>query len=263
MRYLLGVESWEVSRNRIQQNAGPISWDDWERRDSDARLWRRSRQWKAGDVRPLENPPPIRVEAGGGMDEGFPGVVSLMGLVVPQPIANMAHAETVRTALQEGADPVGIAFPAPPYPFNVHVSNDHRRGCTIVSEDPNIIISDIEWGQEKGFAVTVKFRKASPVLTVMAVGGRYIIRNGVHRALGFLLAGWSEIPAFILPVARWPHSEGLFGEEIVMDPSPPTVSDCLNERLYGDLDWRTRTRMWRVVVDEFAVPLGGEFDDTR
>lgn len=263
MRYLLGAEDWELTGRRLQQNAAPLDYEAIAAaHDFTARL-RRVDVWDRGQARIMENPPAMRVESAGDLAGAYPGFVPLEGLVTPQPIVNMERAHEVAEALREGTPVVTTAFPSPPYPLEVEVSSDRHRGCTVMSEDPNIVVSDIQWSQEKGFAVTVQFRKASPVLSIMDLGDRYVIRNGVHRCVGYALAGLAEVPALIVPVRSWPPSPGLFDESVVLGDHPPRVVEFLQEGRYIDVDWRVRTRMWRVVVDEFVVPWGGDQHDTR
>ena len=256
MRYLLGVEDWSVTRRRLEHNArGGL--EGLEDRDRQVCQWRHFDPDYGGHARPLPNPPKLRIEADGPVEGGFPGLVPLLGLITPQPIVNLERAHEVADAIFAGEALVEMAFPPPPYPLEMRVSSDHHRGCTVISEDPNIVVSDVEWRQEAGFGVTVSFRKASPVLTVMEIGGRYIVRNGVHRIVGCLLAGLTEVPAFVVPMQNWPTSEGLFDERVVLGAHPPRVIEFLMTDRVVDVDWRTRQRIWRVTVDEFVVPGGG------
>ncbi len=254
MRYLLGVEDWESTVRRIRKNAEPV--DDTLLVDAyrRAQIVRQQDDWSEATGRRIEQAPDIRVEAGSESADGYPGMVTISGLVTPQPIVSMERVEQVAQEVRDGADLMAMAFPEPPYPFEVEVSSDRHKGCSIMAADPNIVVADIEWRRDPGFEVVVKFRKASPVLTVMEMSGRYIVRNGVHRIVGFAMAGIKEFPAFVVPVRSWPSSPGLFTADIVLGDFPPRIEEFLKIGRYVDVPWKSRTRMWRVIVDEFLVP---------
>jgi hypothetical protein len=61
--------------------------------------------------------------------------------------------------------------------------------------------------------------------------GRYFLRDGYHRALGFLLAGISRVPAFVTELSAIEHlvPPGMLPQGAYMGPRPPTLPDYLDD----------------------------------
>ena len=75
----------------------------------------------------------------------------------------------------------------------------------------------------------------SPFIEVAEFSGRWILRDGYHRAYGLLQAGISSVPAVIIrakTIAAVGATEPwFFGEELLLSDRPPRVVDFLEESM--------------------------------
>jgi hypothetical protein len=75
-----------------------------------------------------------------------------------------------------------------------------------------------------GFAVAV----LPSFLQVAKVQGRYVLRDGYHRAYGFLRRGISTVPAFVRSFGQFEElglPVGLLPPSVYLGERPPTLSD--------------------------------------
>src|SRR5437879_13199973 len=85
-----------------------------------------------------------------------------------------------------------------------------------------------------GFVVAV----ATSMLQVASYHGRYLLRDGYHRAYGFLSRGITRVPALVREVATFDALGlpiGLLPQDAFLGDRPPLLVDYLNDEVAADV----------------------------
>jgi hypothetical protein len=98
----------------------------------------------------------------------------------------------------------------------------------------------------------------SPFFEVAQYRERWFLRDGYHRAYSLLQAGVFRVPAVIVQ-ARTLEELGamrpwFFPEEVLFSPTPPRVTDFLDDELVLEYDRIPLIKTLRVAVEEAFVP---------
>lgn len=98
----------------------------------------------------------------------------------------------------------------------------------------------------------------SPFFEVAQYRERWFLRDGYHRAYSLLQAGVFRVPAVIVQ-ARTLEELGamrpwFFPEEVLFSPTPPRVTDFLDDELVLEYDRIPLIKTLRVTMEEAFVP---------
>jgi len=128
-----------------------------------------------------------------------------------------------------------VSLPLPTEP-HMPVQFDETRQAWIVSgANPNLRIVG-HWGGPVpdsgavGFGFLVRVNPS--YMSVANCGGRYVLRDGYHRAYGFLHRGITSVPAFVRnfgPLEDLGLPPGLLPRSAYLGDSPPTLSDYFED----------------------------------
>lgn len=159
---------------------------------------------------------------------------------------------TNRRSLAEVTLPLGA-------PTSLPIQADEAHHVfTTISRNPNLrvtgqFIAQVGDGPGLGFSVSI----SPSYLVVASYQGRHYLRDGYHRALGLLLAGVSEVPAFVrsydsiqslVPPGMLPH-EAFLGER------PPRLTDYLDDSVSVDVELPATQKM--IVVQALELATAG------
>jgi hypothetical protein len=114
-----------------------------------------------------------------------------------------------------------------------------RKVWIISAANPNLRITGQFGGELQpgtiGFGFTVGVLPS--FLQVARHHGRYVLRDGYHRAFGLLARGITEAPAFVrdFGVGQLGISEGLFPTDVYLSERPPFLSDFLEDDVSADV----------------------------
>jgi hypothetical protein len=103
-----------------------------------------------------------------------------------------------------------------------------------------------------GFVVGV----ASSFLQVARYGNRYILRDGYHRAFGFLSRGIARVPAFVREVARYEElgfPAGMLPLDSFLGDRPPTLRDYLDEDVSAEIQIPVTQKMVLIQAIELST----------
>jgi hypothetical protein len=89
--------------------------------------------------------------------------------------------------------------------------------------------------------------------------GRWMIRDGYHRAYGLLRLGISQVPCVIVKARRFDETGGgrasLFDYEKVFSERPPLLTDFLSDRFSVDVRIQAQMKIVRIKAEEYFVPI--------
>jgi hypothetical protein len=86
-----------------------------------------------------------------------------------------------------------------------------------------------------GFGFAIALQKSYP--QVAGLAGRYFLRDGYHRAYGFLAAGISKVPALVKDFATFEEvglPQGLLPQSAYLGERPPLLTDYLSDDVSVD-----------------------------
>ena len=139
-------------------------------------------------------------------------------------------------------DLVSIAAVTLPAPSTAEVPaqfDEQRKAWIITAPNPNLRITGAmngpsENGPVFGFSVAV----LPSFLQVARHHGRYVLRDGYHRAFGLLARGITRAPAFVrdFGVGALGTAAGLFATDVYLGDRPPLLSDFLDDEVAADVD---------------------------
>jgi hypothetical protein len=133
-----------------------------------------------------------------------------------------------------------LTLPEPVEGQELPVQFDETRQTWVISAaNPNLRINGHFGGQIQegvigfGFIVAV----LPSFLQVARHHGRYVLRDGYHRAYGLLARGINVVPAFVrdFGVADLGVSSGLFGTDVYLGDRPPLLPDFLDDAVAADV----------------------------
>jgi hypothetical protein len=158
-----------------------------------------------------------------------------------------------RVGTHDPDDLAGIAEVSLPrmQPQAIRAQFDPLRRCWIVaSANPNLrILSQVALRVSNAADGSLRLDdNGVPVLgfavaigeSFMQVGrfqGRYYLRDGYHRALGFLLQGITRVPVFVrdVPVAENLAPAGMLPEQSYLGTRPPQLRDYFDDAVSRDV----------------------------
>ena len=116
--------------------------------------------------------------------------------------------------------------------------DESKQTWVVSAANPNLKIvghfgGEVEGHQGFGFVVAVM----ASFLQVARHHGRYVLRDGYHRAYGLLSRDINKVPAFVrdFGVGELGLGAGLFGTDIYLGERPPRLSDFLDDTVAADV----------------------------
>jgi hypothetical protein len=118
--------------------------------------------------------------------------------------------------------------------------DENRKTWIMTAANPNLQITGRFGGELQpgvvGFGVIVAISPS--FLQVARHHGRFVLRDGYHRAYGLLARGITRAPAFVrdFGVGELGTAPGLFGTDVYLGERPPRLSDFLDNQVAADVD---------------------------
>ncbi|HUA47956.1 MAG TPA: hypothetical protein VMA77_22150 [Solirubrobacteraceae bacterium] len=174
----------------------------------------------------------------GGWEIGL--ITDLRRVIAAQPTVFVAPEDPVEPVPHDAAEIARIALPLSAPAAQVPVDFDEERQTwNITSPSPNLRITGNFGGEVEpgvlGFGFLV--RVLPSFISLAEYRGRYILRDGYHRAYRFLSHGVLAVPAFIRRFAddESPFRSGMLPEEVYCGERPPTLQDYLDDAVAEDV----------------------------
>ncbi len=192
-----------------------------------------------------------------------PAVVDLRQVLSVQQVVNDLPGLDARVA---GAptDPQGLTDICLPQttaePLHWSVDPDNM-GFTVSSANPNLQITGSGVGAvalapgDTRQAIQVFVGVAASFLQVASYRDRYFLRDGYHRAVGLLRRGIAIVPAVFIharTLGELTPGPGLFGENVLFDERPPSVTDFLDDAVAHTRSRPLTRKFIRVRADQFG-----------
>ena len=193
-------------------------------------------------------------------DEGWRlGLVDLSRVCAVQPVVFIDGPEMI-----DANNPPSVAALANiTLPLTIQhefsVQPDQTRPLwSITSMNPNLrvfgnIAGPPTQGQAPWFGFTVA---ATPsMVQVVRSHGRYILRDGYHRAVSLLAHGIAIVPAFIWddPVVEQVLPPGMLPQNVYRGPRPPVLLDYLDDEVADTVNLPTMRKVIVVQATEFLL----------
>jgi hypothetical protein len=159
---------------------------------------------------------------------------------------------------------VDLAFPARRDSEFIHVV--HTAGLTLYSENPDI---NVRFKQRSDAAepFAMEVHHGSPFMEVASFRGRWILRDGYHRAFRLLCAHVFEVPAVIIHAKTLEElgatQPWFFPEETLFCRRPPAVRDFTSVDLVFRGRRPVRRKVVRITITEDFEPLNYELERKR
>jgi hypothetical protein len=118
--------------------------------------------------------------------------------------------------------------------------DEQKKAWIVTAANPNLQITGAMGGPAQGGGLALSFAVGivPSFLQVARHHGRYVLRDGYHRAYGLLARGITRAPAFVrdLGVGALGTSAGLFGTDVYLGDRPPRLPDFLDDDVAADVD---------------------------
>jgi hypothetical protein len=156
-------------------------------------------------------------------------------------------------------DPIDLAFgPAKPAVFDLD-RDDASSNLVLRSRNPNL---HFRFSSDASKPISV--HGGSPFFEVAQYRERWFLRDGYHRAYALLRAGVFSLPAVIIQAKDIEElgaaQPWFFPEEILFSPSPPRVTDFLDDALTVEYERPPLIKTLRISIEEsigFQISSGG------
>jgi hypothetical protein len=201
-------------------------------------------------------------------DAGEPALVDLRYIRAMQPVVHIEDAKK-RVAADDPKDLVAIAalsIPIPPTdpPDLQAVFDPSKQAHMMSSPNPNLrVLGQVATMGEMGpglrvhvfgFAVML----STSCLNVGGVAGHYFLRDGYHRAIGFLQSGITHVPALVRQYANIQEASmpaGMLSPDVVLGDHPALLPDYCNDSVSAETMSPLGSKM--VVIQALELtPLG-------
>jgi hypothetical protein len=115
-----------------------------------------------------------------------------------------------------------------------------KQAFVFSSPNPNLRVVDrFEQQLERGVAVYGFVVRVMPsFLLVAGINGRYILRDGYHRAYGMLKRGINVVPAFVRDFGKLEEitvPAGMLPHDVFLGDRPPRLCDYLDESVTAEV----------------------------
>lgn len=247
--------------NRSEVNPTPTATD--RARVAAARAAVAARTPRSADERGLVSGPPpalsrFEAELRAAMPDRFGNgtrlvVADLRGIRAMQPFVD-SNAAAVRV---EGVDPddlVAIARISVPLggPRNLRTSFDQGRNSLVVSsKNPNLRFTGVVAGPapngQAGTLLGMTVDVVPSQMNVVCFGGRTVLRDGYHRAFGFLSSGINLVPLLYREVHQIEDVvlQGMLPQDAYLGSRPAMLPDYLDDEVSAAV---TRPVSTKVIV---------------
>lgn len=132
-----------------------------------------------------------------------------------------------------------VSLPVQDLPETVSPTFDPQRNAwSVASANPNLRVVGNFAGPlalpnapPGAFSLGFFVSRLPSFMQVARFQGRYFLRDGYHRALGFLIAGIHQVPAFVTDIRAIERlvPPGMLPQGAYMGPRPPTLRDYLDD----------------------------------
>jgi hypothetical protein len=181
-------------------------------------------------------------DTGAFWEEGWTvGVADLTRVCsLQQSVASQQAEERVRHV--DPVDLVSIAAVTLPPPSTAAIPaqfDEQKKAWIITAPNPNLqITSAVNGASENGPVFGFSVAILPSFLQVARHHGRYVLRDGYHRAFGLLARGITRAPAFIRDFGVGPlgTAGGLFATDVYLGDRPPLLRDFLDDEVAADVD---------------------------
>lgn len=162
----------------------------------------------------------------------------------------------------DSKDLVSLARLTLPRPTKTHLPaqfDEGRSHWILTAANPNLKLTGHFGGELQpgvigfGFIVSVM----PSFVQVARHHGRYVLRDGYHRAFGLLAQGITKAPAFVrdFGVAPLGLGQGLFGTDVYLGERPPLLGDFLDDEVSAEVSLPAVQKML-VIQGLELTPIG-------
>lgn len=182
-------------------------------------------------------------------------LVPINALLAPQWVADLDYIDELSRQIDESASLEDLlkftmteGQVTQPIVFGTQVIFNSIRAD--LHAEPIPFVREVEPGE---FEIVVRAVSRPNYVQVAAIGGRYLLTNGVHRVCALQLRGYSSVPCVLRRVGRLEEAglnlqTTLFRPDLVNGPRPAQVLDFLEPRVAATLKMRSMNQVLRVGI---------------
>jgi hypothetical protein len=136
-------------------------------------------------------------------------------------------------------------------------SGRQQHAATITSLNPNLRVQGFQANLgPTGASVTFVVGAGSPHMTLVEFDGRFLLRDGHHRAVALMAAGITVAPVVVVTWTSYADAAtvpGLFAPGVALGERPSMVADFFDERVSAAAVRRPLRKITRISAWEFHV----------
>jgi hypothetical protein len=189
-------------------------------------------------------------------------IADLRKVLAVQPAIHFDHARE-RTVGAKNDDLLSVATISLPLPSNTNLPaqfDDHQKTWVISSRNPNLrIVGNFNAPAGPGMtALGFIIRVLPSFVQVVKYRGKYVLRDGYHRSLGFLSRGINSVPVFYRefgPYEELGLAQGMLTQAAYLGDRPPVLPDYLADDVSVEVALPATQRM--IVISGLETnPIG-------
>jgi hypothetical protein len=188
------------------------------------------------------------------------GIADLGRVCAFQPIIHIDEALTRTGVALELAAIAEVALPVASHTETINVSFDEsQRAWVVMSRNPNLRFTGSFSAPTNGMpGLGFQYGLLPSFIQVAEYNGRYYLRDGYHRAFGFLARGQRRVPVFwrrLSTMEQMGMPKGMLPHDAVFGERPPTLLDYQDDAVSGSCIRPSQVKLLVINALETTSPL--------
>jgi len=188
------------------------------------------------------------------------GMADLERVCAFQPIVQIDEAVARTEVTPDLAAIAEVALPVAPHTEAINLSFDEiQRAWVVMSRNPNLRFMGSFSGPANGLpGLGFQYGLPASFMQVAEYNGRYFLRDGYHRAFGFLARGQRRVPVFwrrLSTLEQMGMPKGMLPHDAVFGERPPTLLDYQDDKVSGSCTRPSQVKLLVIHALETTSPL--------
>jgi len=195
------------------------------------------------------------------------GLLSLDHLISIQKMIYTDGDQLLALTSNELAEVFTVAIPDPPPKLVPVVKDQSANSYTVASENPNLRVggmvdAEVSVATANGAQMPINVHgffvtNGGPWMQAAQFQGRWLLRDGYHRAYALLTRGITRVPCVIVQISTLQDlgavRPGFVGGEVLLGDRPPLVADFVDESRSVPGSVLPTRKVIRIRAEEFLI----------